>query len=176
MSGHNKFSKIKRLKEKNDAQKGAVFTKMAKAIQVEAKKANGDITSPGLRAAIEKARSFDMPNDNIERAIKKATSTDAKEMESIMYESYGPGGCAIMIDVLTDNRNRAAGEIKHLLSENGSSLASPGSASWAFDKTSEGWVPKSTVAISEEDSPKLEKLIEDLENNEDVQDVYTNAE
>jgi len=176
MSGHNKFSKIKRLKAKNDAQKGAVFTKMAKAIQVEAKKANGDITSPSLRAAIEKARSFDMPNENIERAIKKATSADAKDMESIMYETYGPGGCAIMIDVLTDNKNRAAGEIKHILSNNEAVLASPGSASWAFEKTHEGWIPKSIVTMSVEDTPKLEKLIEDLENNEDVQEVYTNAE
>jgi YebC/PmpR family DNA-binding regulatory protein len=176
MSGHNKFSKIKRLKAKNDTQKGSAFTKLGKLIQTEAKKANGDTNSPGLRAAIEKARSYDMPNDTIERAIKKATSADAKEMESIVYEAYGPGGCAIMVEVLTDSRNRAAGEIKHILSENGTSLASPGSASWAFEKTNEGWIPKSTVAVTEEDSPKLEKLIEDLENNEDVQEVYTNAE
>lgn len=176
MSGHNKFSKIKRLKAKNDAQKGSAFTKLGKLIQTEAKKSNGDTNSPGLRAAIEKARSYDMPNDTIERAIKKATSADAKEMESVIYETYGPGGCAIMIEALTDSRNRTSGEIKHILSENGATLASPGSASWAFEKKSEGWEPKSSTTISEEDSLKLEKLIEDLENNEDVQEVYTNAE
>ncbi len=176
MSGHNKFSKIKRLKAKTDAQKSAVFTKMAKMLQMEAKKAGGNITSPGLKAAIEKARAADMPNDNIERAIKKATGAGEKDMESVVYEAYGPAGVAVIIDALTSNRNKAAAEIKHILSLNDTSLASSGSASWAFEKTPEGWIPKTMVAVPEEDVPKLEKLIEDLENNEDVQEVYTNAE
>lgn len=176
MSGHNKFSKIKRLKAKNDAQKSKVFSKMAKLIAVASRKCKGDINSPELRAVIEKAKSFDMPNDNIDRAVKKASAEGGAEMESITYEAYGPGGVAIIIDVLTDNRNKAAAEIKHILSENGTSLASPGSASWAFEKTPEGWIPKTMTPISEEDSPKLEKLIDDLENNDEVQEVYTNAE
>jgi YebC/PmpR family DNA-binding regulatory protein len=177
MSGHNKFSKIKRLKAKTDAQKSAAFSKMAKLIQVEAKKAGGNVTSPGLKAIIERAKAIDMPNDNIDRAVKKATSADTEQMESITYEAYGPGGVAIIIEALTSNRNKAAGEIKHILSENGTSLASPGSASWAFEKSiEEGWVPKNTMPISEEDSQKLEKLIDELEENEEVQDVYTNAE
>lgn len=176
MSGHNKFSKIKRLKAKTDAQKSAVFTKMAKMLQMEAKKAGGNITSPGLKAAIERAKAADMPNDNIDRAIKKAMGAGEGEMESIMYETYGPAGIAIMIEALTSNRNKAAAEIKHILSLNGASLASPGSASWAFEKTAEGWIPKTTISVPEEDVVKLEKLIDDLENNEEVQEVYTNAE
>ncbi len=176
MSGHNKFSKIKRLKAKTDAQKSSVFTKMAKMLQMEAKKANGNVTSPGLKSAIEKAKSVDMPFDNIERAIKKAVGAGAEEMEEVTYEAYGPGGIAIIIEGLTSNKNRAAAEIKHILSLNNTSLASSGSASWAFERTVEGWVPKTTMPVSEEDTPGLEKLIEDLENNDDVQEVYTNAE
>jgi len=176
MSGHNKFSKIKRLKAKTDAQKSAVFTKMAKMLQMEAKKANGNVSSPGLKAAIERAKAADMPNDNIDRAIKKAMGANESDMETITYETYGPAGVAIIIEALTSNRNKAAAEVKHILSLNGATLASPGSASWAFEKTSEGWVPKMMTTVPEEDVEKLEKLIEDLENNEEVQEVYTNAE
>jgi len=176
MSGHNKFSKIKRLKAKTDAQKSSVFTKMAKMLQMEAKKAGGNITSPGLKAAIERAKAADMPNDNIDRAIKKAMGAGEGDMETIVYEAYGPAGVAMIIDVLTSNRNKAAAEVKHILSLNNSALAAQGSASWAFEKTVEGWMPKTMVQVPEEDVEKLEKLIEDLENNEEVQEIYTNAE
>ena len=173
MSGHNKFSKIKRLKAKNDAQKSSVFTKLAKMIQVEAKKSGGTM-SAGLRAAVEKARSFDMPNDNIDRAIKKASA--AEQMEEVTYEAYGPGGVAIIVEALTPNKNKAAAEVKHILSKHGTSLASSGSASWAFEKTAEGWVAKTMAPILQEDADALQRLIDDLEENEEVQDVYTNAE
>jgi len=176
MSGHNKFSKIKRLKAKNDAQKSKVFSKMVKLISVASRKSKGDINSPELRSAIEKARSFDMPNDSIERAVKKASGESGVEMEMIMYETYGPGGVAIIIEALTDNRNKAASEVKHILSQNGSALASPGSASWAFEKKGIEWIPKTAMSVSEEDSPKLEALIDALEENDEVQEVYTNAE
>ncbi len=174
MSGHNKFSKIKRLKAKNDAQKSAVFTKLAKMLQIEAKKAGGNVESSGLKAAIAKAKSFDMPNDNIDKAIKKATS--AEQMDNITYEAYGPAGVALIIEVLTTNKNKAAAEVKHILSLNETSLASIGSASWAFKRTADGWEPTVMSPISEEDANKLQKLIDDLEANEEVQDVYTNAE
>ena len=176
MSGHNKFSKIKRLKAKTDAEKSKMFGRIAKLLHIEAKKAAGNLSSPGLKSAIEKAKEANMPADNIDRAIKKATGAGAEQMEEITYEAYGPGGVALIIDVLTTSRNKAAAEIKHILSENGTSLAASGSATWAFEKTAEGWMPKSMVAVSEADTPALEKLIEDLENNEEVQDVYTNAE
>jgi YebC/PmpR family DNA-binding regulatory protein len=176
MSGHNKFSKIKRLKAKTDAQKSSVFTKYAKMLQMEAKKVNGNISSPSLKAVIDRAKAADMPNDSIDRAIKKAMGANEADMETITYEAYGPAGVAIMIEALTSNRNKAAAEVKHILSQNNTSLASSGSASWAFEKTAEGWMPKTMVVVPEEDVPKLEKLIDDLENNDEVQEIYTNAE
>lgn len=176
MSGHNKFSKIKHLKAKNDAQKSKSFGKLVRLITVEAKKAGGNMSSPGLATAIDKAKKDNMPMDTIERAIKKATTDNSAAMESIIYETYGPGGIAILISVLTDNRNKAAQEIKHILSLQGYELAAPGSASWAFEKTHEGWKPTSTMPLEDADIEKLSSLVEALDTNEDVQDVFTNAE
>ncbi len=176
MAGHNKFSKIKHQKAKNDAQKSKVFGKLVRFITVEAKKAGGNLKSPGLSLAIEKAKKENMPNDTIDRAIKKATTENSASMESIVYEAYGPGGIAILIDVLTDNRNKAAQEIKHILSLNGSELAAPGSASWAFTKTHEGWSANSLMPLEDADIEKLQILVEALEENDEVQDVFTNAE
>ncbi|MEK7117886.1 MAG: YebC/PmpR family DNA-binding transcriptional regulator [Patescibacteria group bacterium] len=177
MSGHNKWSKIKNKKAVTDAYKARVFSKLVRFITVESKKTKGDINSPGLRAAIEKAKAENVPNDNIERAIKKGAGADAGEMEQITYEAYGPGGCALIIEALTDNRNKAAQEIKHILTKNGYALAAPGSASWAFTKNLSGeWIPNTKVGISEEDGAKLQTLIEELEENDEVQEIYTNAE
>ena len=117
-----------------------------------------------------------MPNDTIERAIKKATTDSNAAMEHITYEAYGPGGCALVVEALTDNRNKAAQEVKHIFSKHGYSLAGIGSATWAFEKTQEGWVPNTMVKIGEEDGKKLEEIINELEDNDEVQDVYTNAE
>ena len=176
MSGHNKWSKIKHQKAKTDAQKSKIFTKMVKLISAEAKKAGGNRLSPGLSTAIEKAKKENVPNDTIDRAIKKASTDNSAQMESITYEAYGPGGVAIIVDVLTDNRNKAAQDVKHILSKNGSALAAQGSASWAFTHSHEGWVPQTTVPLEEADITALTTLVEELEENEDVQDVYTNAE
>lgn len=177
MSGHNKWSKIKNKKAVTDAQKSKIFSKLVRFITVESKKAKGDTNSPGLRTAIEKAKAENVPNDNIERAIKKGTGEDAGEMEQITYEAYGPGGCALIIEALTDNRNKAAQEIKHILTKNGYELAVPGSASWAFTKNMDGsWSPNMTLPVSEEDGQKLSALVEELEENDEVQEVYTNAE
>lgn len=176
MAGHNKWSKIKNKKAVTDAQKSKVFSKLVKFITIESKKAKGDINSPNLRNAIIKAKSENVPNDNIERAIKKGVGGEGDNMEQITYESYGPGGCALMIEALTSNRNKASQEIKHILSKNGFELATPGSASWAFTKNMEsGWTPNTYVSISDEDSEKLNSLIEELENNEEVQEVFCNA-
>lgn len=175
MSGHNKWSQIKHKKAVTDAKKSKVFGKLARFIADESKKAGGDTSTPGLRAAILKAKSFNMPADNIERAIKKGAGADTESMERVVYETYGPGGCALVVDALTDNRNRTSQEIKHLLSKNGLTLAPQGAASWAFEKTSEGWLPQTTVSLSEEDGDKLSAIIGELEENADVQDVYTNA-
>jgi YebC/PmpR family DNA-binding regulatory protein len=176
MAGHNKWSKIKRQKAGTDAAKSKMFSKMARLISTASRQVNGDVNSPVLRAAIEKAREFNMPNDNIERAVKKGSGADAENLEAITYEAYGPGGCALVIEALTSNRNKAAQEVKFILSENGFALAGPGSATWAFSKEGAEWIPNMTVPLSEEDSQKLEKLMGELEENDEVQEVYTNAE
>lgn len=202
MSGHNKWSQIKLKKGKTDAKKSQVFSKYAKLIANEARaarstgsgQANVNREAPMLRAAIERARKENMPSENIERAIKKATEAGGA-LESILYEGYGPGGVALLIEVLTDSRNRAAGEIKHLLTENGGNLASPGAAVWAFSHhpasedggtppraggedagRRESWIATTTVPLEDADLEKLDKLVEALEANEDVQEVFTNAE
>lgn len=175
MAGHNKWSQIKRQKGKSDAQKSKLFAKFSKLITQEAKKSNGNLNSPGLKNAIDRAREANMPNDSVDRAIKKAT-TQATDLELITYESYGPGGCALVIEALTENRNKAAQEVKHILSNHNCELAGIGAATWAFEKTAEGWVPKTTIPLSEEDSATLEALMNELEENDEVQEVFTNAE
>lgn len=175
MAGHNKWAQIKRQKGKTDAEKSRTFSKFARLLTVEAKKVGGDKNSPSLKAIIDRARAANMPNDNIDRAIKKS-SEEGEAMESIIYEAYGPGGCALVIDALTSNRNKAAQEIKFILSRNGYSLAGIGSATWAFEKTSDGWIPKTTVELNDEDIAKLDQIVTELEENEEVQNVYTNAQ
>lgn len=181
MSGHNKWKQIKEKKGKTDAQKSRVFTKYARLLTVEAKKAGGKKDAPNVKAVIERARAANMPNDNIERAIKKATEAGGGAMEQITYEAYGPGGCAMIIETLTDNKNKAAQEVKHILSDHGFALAGIGSASWAFEKKRaedghEIWNPTSTLSLSEEDGATLVTLTEALEENDEVQEVFTNAE
>lgn len=177
MSGHNKWSQIKRQKGAADAAKSNLWGKLSRRITVESKKANGDVSAVALRSQIEKARQANMPKDAIERAIAKGTGEGAGEMESITYETYGPGGCAIIIETLTDSRNRTAQEIKHLLSKNGLSLAAPGSAAWAFTHLPDGtWEPQTTVPLSEADSESLMRILEEIDAHDDVEDVYTNAE
>ena len=174
MSGHNKWSQIKRTKGASDAKRSQMFGKLSRMISTQVKMAKGDRNATAVISAIDKARAADMPNDTIERAISKAT--EAKELETILYEAYGPGGAAIIIDTLTDSRNRTAQEIKHLLSKNGLALAAPGSAAWAFEKTHEGYVPTTTVPLSEDDHAALMKILEEIDEHDDVEEVYTNAE
>lgn len=176
MSGHNRWSQIKHQKAASDAKKSQMFSKFAKLIADEARKAKGNREASGLKAAIERARAENMPSDNVERAIKKATGEGARVMESALYEAYGPGGCAMLIEVLTDNKNRASQEVKHILSEHGFSLAGIGAAAWAFQKTHSGWIAQTTLPLGEMDISALEKLVDALEATEDVQSVYTNAE
>ncbi len=177
MSGHNKWSKIKNKKAATDAVKSKIFSKMAKLIAAASRQAKGDATSPVLRAAIEKAREYDMPANNIERAIRSGAGANTDTLETITYEAYGPGGSALVIETLTSNRNKAAQEVKFILSKHGFALAAPGSATWGFKKepTTKDWQPTTTIQLSEQDARKLEALIEELEDNDEVQDVYTNA-
>jgi YebC/PmpR family DNA-binding regulatory protein len=175
MAGHNKWSQIKHKKAKTDAYKSKLYSKYSKLISAEARVVKGDKNSPSLRALIERAKSEDVTNDVIERAIKKANEPGGA-LESIVYEAYGPGGCAIIIEALTTNKNKAAQEVKHILSENGFALATPGSASWAFKREGAAWIPTMMVTLEDGDLATLEKLVGDLEASEEVQDVFTNVE
>ncbi len=174
MAGHNKWTQIKRQKGASDAKRSQLFSKLSRMISSQVKVANGDRNALLVRQAIEKAKAADMPVDTIERAISKAT--ESKEMESITYEAYGPGGAGMIIEVLTDSRNRAAQEVRHILTKNGFALGAIGSVMWAFQKENGELTPATTVPLSEEDSNSLSALIDELENNEDVQEVITNAE
>lgn len=175
MAGHNKWSKIKHKKAATDAHKSKIFSKLVRLIQVEAKKANGDTNAPGLKAAIEKARKENMPNDNIDRAIKKA-SDSSEAMQEVIFEAYGPAGVGLIITGLTDNNNRTSAEIKHTLSKNGASLGAPGSVAWNFTRDNENnWTPNSTIDLDDGDIEKLERLVHVLEENDDIQEVFTNA-
>ena len=176
MSGHNKLSKIKNKKGAADAKKSNLFSKLSRQIIAESKKCNGDVSSASLATAIEAAKKENMPKDTIERAVKKGADKNTAALEEVTYEAYGPGGVAIIIEGLTDNKNRSAAEIRHLLSKKGLELAAQGAASWAFSKTGKEWTPNTTMPISEEDGEKLGGLIDELEEMEDVQDVFTNAE
>lgn len=171
-SSHKKQGKI----ADNNAKKAQIFSKLVKLIQVESKKSNGDTNSPGLRVAIERARKENMPSDTLDRAIKKG-SEPGVDLQPVMFEAYGPAGIGIIITGLTDNNNRTNQEIKHILSKNGASLGGPGSVAWNFSKNEEGeWVPGTTIKASEEDLEKLNIIIDALEENDDVQDVYTSVE
>lgn len=145
MAGHNKWSKIKHKKAATDAQKSKIFGKIVRLIQVEAKKSGGNVESPGLRLALEKARKANMPSDNIERAIKKGNESGS-DMQEVVFEAYGPGGVGMIIVGLTDNNNRTSQEVRHILSKNGGTFSTPGSVSWNFTKNQEQeWIPSSTI-------------------------------
>jgi YebC/PmpR family DNA-binding regulatory protein len=177
MSGHNKWAQIKHKKAITDSRRGKLWTTISRRITVESKKSAGDIASPALRTWIDKGREANMPKETIERAITKGVSSDAAATEAITYEAYGPGGVAIIINTLTDSRNRTAQEIKHLLSLHGVALASVGSAQWAFEKKNDGYVPQTMIKVENiADEEALMKLLDALDENDDVEEVYTNAE
>ena len=238
MSGHSKWSTIKHKKGAADAKRGKLFSKLARAIIVAAKEGGPD---PGanlaLQNAIEKARSYSMPKDNIDRAIAKGAGADAdgSNFETVVYEGYGPSGVAVIVEALTDNRNRTAGEVRHTFAKNDGNLGGSGAVAWLFERrgvvtvpaggvdedelmlaaaeggaddvTRDGssfqvlsapeslsavretveaagftidnaeltMLPKTTVEVANEnDAKKILRLLEQLEDNDDVQDVYAN--
>ncbi len=137
MSGHSKWSSIKHKKGAADAKRGKLFTKLARAITVAAKEGGGDIEgNPSLSLAVQKAKDASMPKDNIERAIAKGTGegADVDALEDVVYEGYGPGGVALLVEALTDNRNRTGSEVRHAFEKHGGSLGEPNSVAWQFDK------------------------------------------
>ena len=237
MAGHSQFKNIMHRKGRQDAIKSKVFGKLAREITVSAKMGLPDPDmNPRLRAAILAARAESMPNDNIARAIKKATGSDAEHYDEMRYEGYGPGGVAVIVEVLTDNRNRTAGEVRASFTKHGGNLAETGAVSFMFDhvgvvefdaklasadamldaaieagaedvasnenghevytapdslrevakaleakfgeprKAALVWKPQNTVAVDDIQGEKLLKLIEVLNENDDVQNVYANFE
>jgi transcriptional/translational regulatory protein YebC/TACO1 len=172
---HSQWEKKKYKKAGSEAKTSKLYSKLVRAITVEAKKCAGNREAPGLKSAIEKARDVDMPNDNIERAIKKATEA-GENFESITYEAYGPGGTGLIIEALTASRNKAAQEIKHILSLHGGVLGAIGSVTWNFTKEHGEWMPTSTIPLSPADQELFDTLVDALEDNDEVQDVFSNEQ
>ena len=238
MSGHSKWATTKRKKAVIDSKRGKIFTKLIKEITIAAREGGGDINgNPRLRLAVDNAKAQNMPQDNIERAIKKATGElEGTTYHELNYEGYGPAGVAVIVEVATDNKNRTVAEVRHFFSKNGGTLAETGSVAWMFDRkgviimpkqsksedeimelvldagaddfqsedqyyevqtslenfenvrktlidkrltvenASLQWIAKNSIAVKGEDAEKVIKLIESLEDNDDVQNVYTNAD
>lgn len=177
MSGHSKWTQIKHQKGAADAKKSKTFAKISRLIAIAARKGKDPQTNAALREAISKAKEVNMPNDNIERAIKRGSgeSKEGGELEEVLYEVFGPGGCAILIEGITDNKNRILGEVRHILSKHGLQLAGSGSCLWAFEKIQNAWQPKHTIEISKEDQEKLKQFFEEIDELEDIQDITTNC-
>jgi len=178
MSGHSKWSTIKHKKAAKDARKGKLFTKFIKEITVAARMGGGDLNSnPRLRTAVLTARAQSMPNDNIERAIKKGTGElEGVTYEEIQYEGYGPGGVAIIAQVLTDNKNRTVSEIRRMFTKHGGNMGETGCVSWMFDK--KGWI---TVEKSQVDEDRLMDIVldagaEDVRDEDEIFEVVTRPE
>lgn len=144
MSGHSKWHSIKHKKGREDAKRGQIFSKLSRAIGVAAKEGGGDPElNPSLAQAIEKAKEFNMPADNIKRAVQKGTGEIAgATYEHLTYEAYGPGGVAMMIDIMTDNKNRTAADMRHIFTKHGGKLGSSGSVAWMFEQKAVALVPK----------------------------------
>jgi len=181
MSGHSKWHNIQGRKGKQDAIRSGQFTKIAKLIAVAARNGGDPAMNFSLRIAIEKAKEVGMSKDNIERAIKRGTGElEGTQIEEAIYEGYGPGGVAVLVKCLTDNKNRTVSDIKHIFSKHGGSMTGAGSVMWIFkqERTESGlqWVAKDKVSVSEEIGQKLGKLFEELDENDDVEDYFTNVE
>jgi YebC/PmpR family DNA-binding regulatory protein len=173
MAGHSKWAGIKHKKAIVDARRGKLFTKLARAITVAAKEGGGDPDgNPALALAVQKAKDASMPKDNIERAIAKGTGegADADALETVIYEGYGPGGVAILVEAMTDNRNRTGSEMRHIFSKHGGNLGEPGSVSYLFDKR--GLIVVDAERYSEDDlMVAIDAGAEDIALDDDVFEV-----
>lgn len=178
MSGHSKWSSIKHKKAREDAKKGKVFTKIIKEITISSRLGGKDpLSNPRLRLAIDKARASNMPSDNIERAIKKgAGELPGVSYEEYAYEGYGPGGAAILIEVVTDNKNRTVSELRHLLSKHGGNMAETGSVSWMFEKKGFIRVPCSAVEEDRLIELVIDKGVEDINTEDNTHEIITEPE
>ena len=177
MSGHSKWSSIKHKKGAADARRGKLFTKLARAITVAARDGGGNVeANPALGLAVQKARDASMPKDNIQRAIDRGTGEgdDAAAIENALYEGYGPGGAAILVEALTDNRNRTGAEVRHAFERHGGSLGEPGSVSWQFEKR--GVILVDGERFDEDDlMPAIDAGAEDVSEDGDLLKITTAA-
>lgn len=177
MSGHNKWTQIKHQKGVADQKRGQLFSKLLNSIALAARPDPNPDFNPRLRAAILKAKDANVPQDNIERALKKALDK-SDHLEKLILEAYGPGGIAILLEVITDNKNRTVAEVKKILNDAGGKWAETGSVAWAFEENrgeGERWKAKFPQVLSLDDSLKLKNLMRVLENYPDTQKVFTSA-
>ena len=175
MSGHSKWSTIKRQKGANDAKRGALFTKVAREIAVAARLGGGDPDANyRLRLAIEKARSVNMPADNIKRTIDKATGGgEAEQFEEIVYEGYGPGGVAVLVEAQTDNRNRTAAEVRSMFTKAGGQLAGSGAVAWQFEPRGLITIARNGVDADEVALAAIDAGAEDVDSDDEAIEIYT---
>ena len=179
MAGHSKWNNIKRKKGATDEKRGKLFTKIGREISVAVKQGGADPeTNSKLRDAIANAKANNMPNDTIARSIQKAAGGgDGANYEKIVYEGYGPSGVAVIVETLTDNRNRTAGDMRHYFDKFGGNLGQVGCVTFMFTSENDEYVPIAMVKLSkEEDVKNMEKLLDHLEDNDDVQMIYHNWE
>lgn len=178
MSGHSKWSTIRHKKGAADAKRGKIFTKLIKEIMVAARMGGGDaLANPRLRAAIAAAKAENMPKDNIDRAVKKGTGDlDGVTYEEFNYEGYGPGGVAVLVEIMTDNRNRAASDVRHIFSKNGGNLGEAGCVAWMFAKKGSIVFNKDKASEEEVMEVALEAGADDVQDQEDQFEVITSLE
>ncbi len=177
MAGHSKWANIKRKKARMDEKKGKLFTKLAREISVAVKEGGSDpALNPRLNAAIQKAKAANMPNENIERAIKRGSGENNDvNYENVYYEGYGPGGAAVLCSALTDNRNRTASEIRHIFSKRGGNLGESGCVAWMFEKKGQIIVDLKETEQNEDDVllAAIDSGAEDIETEDSVVEIYT---
>jgi YebC/PmpR family DNA-binding regulatory protein len=175
LSGHSKWSSIKHKKGATDAKRGKIFSRLIKEITVAARMGGGDLSSNArLRTAISSAKAQNMPKDNIERAIKRGTGElEGVSYDELVYEGYGPAGVAIMVEILTDNKNRAVAEVRHIFSKHNGNLGETGCVSWLFDKRGYMTIDKSTISEDSLIELALEAGADDVKDEGDVFGVYT---
>jgi YebC/PmpR family DNA-binding regulatory protein len=176
MSGHSKWAQIKRAEGVNESRRGALFTKVGREITVASREGGGDpVANFRLRLAIEKAREVNMPQDNIQRAINRGTGADKEggQLEELVYEGYGPGGVAMMIEVLTDNRNRAAADVRNVFTRAGGNMGESGSVAWMFDEKGLIVIELDGANPEEVELAAIEAGADDIQEADGLLDVYT---
>ena len=178
MAGHSKWAQIKRKKAVTDARRGQLWTRILREITVSARLGGGDPEgNPRLRAAVQEARAKNVPGDNIDRAIKKGTGElEGTSYDEIVYEGYGPGGVAVLVSTMTDNRNRTVSELRHIFSRSGGNLAETGSVSWQFDHRGYLAIPADAMPDEAFMDLAVEIGVEDIEVNDETYEIYTSPE